>query len=285
MSNIKLFPTRALSAITQDFLRGSGSISHLDDILFPLAEDPQLKSFAERVTLDMELLQLLNDEALRREFDDDNALDAWLAPRLHMALRIPRRLAADPRFWTWLAVTVFRQYVHRRWADNKTGAVLLYRYVDTNMNLRNGVSRLWWGAEMTRNGPDYTPVRQVFSRVRTAQFALELAYSSFKPAAIAFARVCVESRPELNDDEKRKLSTTLRAYLSTTSLEALGGDGYDVEKVDSTWYDHRSSLESLLGSDNDLEGPEDGFVSEEAVAAVSSWMRKLVEEIRRATAA
>ncbi len=51
------------------------------------------------------------------------------------------------------------------------------------------VSRLWWGAEMVRNGPSYEDVPRVFSRVRTAEFALELSYSRYRPAAIAFTRV------------------------------------------------------------------------------------------------
>src|SRR3954464_12420387 len=31
-------------------------------------------------------------------------MDSWLAPRLHCALRIPRRIASDEGMWTWLSL-------------------------------------------------------------------------------------------------------------------------------------------------------------------------------------
>jgi hypothetical protein len=287
MSRIMLFPARAITAISAEFLAGNGSIPALEDILIPIDEDKSLRAIGNEVFIDKELLEGLVREVLRLDFSDDSEMDSWLAPRLHYALRIPRRLAADPRFWTWLGVTVFRPYIQKRWMDEKKRMVNLPRYVDNNkMNLTQAVSRLWWGAEMCRNGRDYSPVIQVFSKVRTAQFALELAYSAYKPAAIAFARVCVESKPELSDKEKNRLSTMIRAYLSTTSLEMLGGpSNAQGIVVDAAWPQHRPTLEKVLGELASLEGPNDAHVSAESIDAVARWMSELITDIRQRKAA
>ena len=279
MSNILIFPARAVSSLNSEFLSGHGPVLDLQTLLEPITEVAALKEY-DGLFIDIELLQELADETLRRDFEDNNKLDAWLSPRIHFALRFPPRLASDPRVWTWLAVSVFHRYIQRRWAQQ--GVVNLSRYVDNKgLNLTNGLSRLWWAAEMTRNGPDYSPTGHVLARVRTAQFALELAYSSFRPAAIAFSRVCEESNPPLTDIEMRQLSTRMRAYLSTTSLEALGVSHDESGATDPAWLQHRPSLGDVLRETALLEGPQHGRVSKESIDSVEAWMKKeIVSELR-----
>src|SRR5687767_6872779 len=96
-------------------------------------------------------------------------MDPWLAPRLHCALRIPRRMAVDEALWAWLAL-MCNEFIQERF-KRPNRKVHPWRYY--GVWSRNGLARLWWGAEMTRNGPSYADVRLCFARTRTAQFALE----------------------------------------------------------------------------------------------------------------
>ena len=163
-----------------------GSATRLVDY-FQAAEQlpPNFAAALEDTGLDIDL-DLVVDLGKRAStlFGPDN-MDPWLAPRLHAALRIPRRIAADRGMWTWLAL-LCHNYIEARFRKKKK-RVHPWRY--RGEWHRNGISRLWWGAEMTRNGPDYIDVETCFGRTRTAEFALELMYSWNRPAAVAFARV------------------------------------------------------------------------------------------------
>src|SRR5262249_22981210 len=157
--------------LTQPFLSG-GALPVLDAHLEVLPE-----------MADVSLLEQLFQEGLRRYPDDDdlshNQLDAWLAPRVHYALRISRRTASQAGLWGWLAMTSGRNYVHHRWFDKDERLVRKWRYYHEDV-LRNAISRLWWGAELSRDGSSYTMVPVVFEQVRRAQFALELRYSWYR---------------------------------------------------------------------------------------------------------
>src|SRR5439155_21917768 len=138
----------------------------------------------------------------------------------------------------WLALAFCRDYVKWRFPSEATA----WRYYGDL--LRNAVSRLWWGAEMVRNGPSYEWVPRVFSRVRTAQFALELSYSRYRPAAIAFTRVAegIGNREKLSDPVMKDLSKSINSYLSLTALEARGLSEKEMDIVDDDWRKHHPSL-------------------------------------------
>jgi hypothetical protein len=252
------------AVVTAEFLRGG-----------PL---PDVKAHVEPVPeqWDEQVIRGLLDHGLSLDFSRDKELDAWLAPRLHYLLRISRRTASDRWVWTWLAMTVGRGYVIRRWGED--GRVTLMRY-DGEL-LRNALSRLWWGAELVRNGPSYEYAPVAFRNVRTAQFALELKYSWYRPAAIAFARVAegFDGGKVLTDEEKKSLSKSVNAYLSLTALEARGLD--EDETQDPEWRRHRPALaEGLVDDVAKLQGPRDGFVSGQAVTELERWFRKIADQI------
>ena len=105
------------------------------------------------IEFDDELLQAILAEGLERHPDDINKLDAWLAPRLHNVMRVPRRIGADRRFWAWVAIEFGRNYIKHRFSDSQGKAINEFRFTGTH--LRNGISRLWWAAELARNGRSY----------------------------------------------------------------------------------------------------------------------------------
>jgi hypothetical protein len=90
--------------------------------------------------------------------EDRAASDRWLAPRLHFALRLTRAEASDRGVWQWLALQAPR-YLKWRWSDGKGVVADNHWWGAIN---KQAFARLWWGAEIFRNGPDYSPAVQAF---------------------------------------------------------------------------------------------------------------------------
>lgn len=233
---------------------------------------------AVRGRCDLELLVQLTNRAA--DLIAQESMDAWLAPRLHCALRIPRSAAVDEGMWMWLALHCHR-FVKARFAD-QGGRLNPWRL--HGVWSRNALSRLWWGAEMTRNGASYVATSLCFSRVRTAQFALELLYSHDRAAAIAFT-TAIELPPKghrLSDDYMKELSKRLRVYLTLRGLggfgEAVPDEGAD---YDAEWASHSPSLKSLLVADiNALKGPSTGHCSQRRIQDLTEWFNGIVEEVQ-----
>lgn len=135
------------------------------------------------------------------------------------------------------------------------------------------LSRLWWAAEMTRNGEDYSAVDPCLRRVRTAQWALELKYSWYRPAAIAFVEVAegLDGGSKLSDEEMERLSVRANAYLPLAPLEAIGFDDSD-EREDVEWWGSSPTREQLMAKEPP-DGPKDGVASRAGIDALGAWFR------------
>jgi hypothetical protein len=224
---------------------------------------------------DLDLVKQLTQKAAT--FLPVDQLDSWLAPRLHAALRLPRRTASDDGMWTWLALQC-SEFVQARF---RKGKERLHPWRYRGVWSRNALARLWWGAEMTRNGPDYSATELCFRRTRTAQFALELMYSWDRAASIAFCLVAEghDGGLRLSDWQTKRLSTKLKVLLTLRSLDGFGDHSEDdVEEFDSKWASHRPSFSSLVASDLRLiAGPESGIVPSARIADLTSWFRTIVD--------
>lgn len=225
-------------------------------------------------SVDLVLIGKILDYALQKEktgdLDRTTTLDQWLAPRIHSALRISRRLAGDMGFWTWMVLEVGREYTWRRWKEKDRPT--MYRY--TGDFKRNALARLWWFAEMSRNGQDYSPIRNVLRDPSTAQYAMELRYSMYRPAVIAFGEVAAGE--ELGFAALKDLSKRANAYLSLRALEAIGLDNSE-DGRDRDWWEDIPVAGELL-SEAVIAGPRDCYASEDAIAQISEWFRSLVRE-------
>jgi hypothetical protein len=92
--------------------------------------------------------------------DNRSASDAWLAPRFHAALRLDRATASDKNVWHWMAVELAPDYVEWRWRGDK--GISNDRWFGPVH--KQALARLWWGAEIFRDGADYSPVSRAFKR-------------------------------------------------------------------------------------------------------------------------
>ncbi|MFJ5921254.1 DUF6339 family protein [Kitasatospora sp. NPDC092948] len=117
--------------------------------------------------------------------------DAWLAPRLHAALRLTRREAADPALWNYLALGVAPDYVvWRHLPEPKDGAVVKVaadRF--RGPYHKQAFARLWWAAELFRDGPDYAPVVTACGIQDVLNTALRMSVINHRPTAQAIARL------------------------------------------------------------------------------------------------
>lgn len=282
----KRYRREVASQLTREFRQG-GTKPDLSPYLEKL-DEPEIDD--ELLDVDVELVRSLVDHAVDEvlpHFDEDprSELDSWLAPRLHYAVRLPRRIASDRGFWAWMNIDVGRRYVHERWGRLKQSAdetVSTWHFTGKN-KLRNALSRLWWGAEIARNGPSYEYSEAAFHSVATAKWALELRYSWYRPATIAFVRVCegLDGREPLDDDSMGKLSTGINAYLSSVALE---GKATDEEngRFDSDWRRRKPTREEVLnGGHGDLQGPADGYASKAAIEKLETWYREILTERRQ----
>jgi hypothetical protein len=108
---------------------------------------------------------LMKEFALRRDAgawsDDRAAADRWLAPRVHYALRLSREIASDRGAWEWLAIR-YQDHTQWRWLDHNAGTVGEDHWFGPIH--KQAMARLWWGAELFRNGADYRPVERAFVR-------------------------------------------------------------------------------------------------------------------------
>ncbi len=115
--------------------------------------------------VDLTAFDNLYTEVQRRieagQWPDRAFSDRWLAPRLHHALRLSRAEAADRGTWQWLAVRV-HEYVTWRWERQDNGTVVEARWWGPIH--KQALARLWWGAEIFRDGHDYRPVERAFIR-------------------------------------------------------------------------------------------------------------------------
>ncbi|MCA9605792.1 MAG: hypothetical protein KC619_09365 [Myxococcales bacterium] len=148
------------------------------------------------------------------------AIDGALAPALHRALPLSRRDAAEPGVWRFLTVVHRPDFVRHRW-ENRSWSTMRTRFWRPGTRPdSNALSRLWWIAELTRDGDDYSLTERVLSRqpLATALFVRDL--SSHRPFTAAFVDAFETSQAQVIEVGARMINRRL----STTVVEGLGQD-------------------------------------------------------------
>ena len=215
-------------------------------------------------------------EAMNRA--DKAKSDMWLGPRVHATLRLTRREAADKRLWDYLTVAEFPDYVRWRWKeqDDNEGATPIVRFCGPN-NL-NAISRLWWTAEMTRNGSDYSMTEKALSISQFDYLWLGLNCMHHRAASLAVTQFLAEfSGKGANNPQTRAMAKAVNLALRTVSLDrispspALDADAvrdWIAEKVDETAMFDELPL-----------GPDEKRIDDENVLAVRAFLDNLAQRI------
>ena len=228
---------------------------------------------------DAEPVRDLFVEAMKRfQPTERTAADAWLAPGLHSTLRLTRREAADSRLWNYLALRLAPDYVFWRHLSHRSASVTRTRFVGPFYS--QAFARLWWAAELFRDGPDYEPVVVACGNQDVLNTVLRLEVIQHRPTAQAIIRL-LATQVVRTGREVNALAQAVNTAGATLSYEALAPD--DPRDPDA----YRDWIEALEGAlvpfDSLPYGPEDGRVRQQSVDTLATLFKQLFTDAPAAT--
>ncbi|MFJ1597703.1 DUF6339 family protein [Streptomyces sp. NPDC088261] len=212
---------------------------------------------------------LIDDVMHVYKADARTKADAWLAPRLHATLRLTRREAADEGIWNHLAAAVAPDYVVWRHlpaagSDGRPPVVSASRFHGAHYT--QAFSRLWWAAELFRNGPDYRPVVVACGNQDVLNTVLRLDIIDHRPTAQALIRL-VELGVARTGREVNALAVVANAAASTLFYDLLAEDAARHDEAMDEWVRGADSAPPVTRRSLP-EGPADGQVPEKALEAL-----------------
>jgi hypothetical protein len=253
--------------LTEGLLSGEEVHSGIDlaKVVEPLPED-DARWWVEPV-------RSLVDDAMFAFDKEHTRADAWLAPRLHATLRLTRQEAADRRLWNHLALAVAPDYVVWRHLSEPSRRVAAERFQGPAD--RQCFSRLWWAAELFRNGPDYGPVEVACGNQDLIHTVLRKDLIDHRPTAQALVRLLKDGKVTTGR-EINGLSVAINAAGATVIYDALAPDEPKDPARLRDWIEEAQTAPPV--SRHVLpEGPDEDSVPEESVAALTDYFTELFE--------
>ncbi|MGK4579585.1 DUF6339 family protein [Kitasatospora sp. HPMI-4] len=201
--------------------------------------------------------------------------DAWLAPRLHSALRLTRREAADPGFWNYLALGVAPDYVVWRHLsepkDGKVAKVAADRF--RGQYHKQAFARLWWAAELFRDGSDYDPVVTACGNQDILNSALRASVINHRPTAQAIVRL-VAKGAVTTGREVNALVGAVNASAATLMYDVIAPDTERESRPLLDWIDEAETARQV--SRNVLPtGPDEEPAPELSVSTLVDYFTDL----------
>lgn len=144
-------------------------------------------------------------------------LDAALAPVLHARLSLSRREAADPGVWRYLAVVARPDVIRHRWETRSWATMQSRFWMPGTRPDSNTLGRLWWIAEMSREGGDYTLTRQVLNRQTLANSLFVRSFAAHRPVVRAMVELFGDAEASIIERVTRELNARLTVHV----LEAM----------------------------------------------------------------
>jgi hypothetical protein len=242
-----------------------------------------LAKVAERLPEDdarwsVEPIRSLVEDAMFEFRDDRTRADAWLAPRLHATLRLTRREAADKRLWNHFALAVAPDYVAWRHLSEPTARKPERRIAAERFRGpadRQCFSRLWWAAELFRNGSDYEPVAAACGNQDLIHTLLRLELIDHRPTAQALVRL-LKSGQVTTGREVVGLSIAINAAGATLVYDVLAQDEPREPDRLREWIAEAGSAPPV-GRHELPEGPDENPVPEASVAALTTYFAELFD--------
>ncbi|MFD7874518.1 DUF6339 family protein [Streptomyces sp. NPDC059766] len=226
----------------------------------------------------------LVEEAMYRFKDARTEADAWLAPRLHATVRMTRAEAARPELWNFLALAVAPDYVlwrHMPTGEPREGApstVSGPRF--TGPHYSQAFARLWWSAEMFRDGHDYRPAVIACGNQDMINTALRLDAIDHKPTALALVRVIrdlAEAGATRLGDRVNALCTAVNAAGSTLMYDVIAPDEAPDHDALAEWIADADAAPAVPW--NRLpDGPDDGTARSSSCDVLSRMFERFSAE-------
>ncbi len=177
--------------------------------------EPYLDECVEAVDLDD--LDLVLDEIITTTERHDPIIERRAAAAVHRALPLSRREASNPGVWRFLAVAHRPDLVRHRWAIEGWSTTRSRYWAPGMRHDSNVFSRLWWIAELTRDGDDYALTDRVFARQTVAIQIFIRRYAWHRPAVVALLDELDEAPPRAVEH----ITRDLLGALGTLVLEAM----------------------------------------------------------------
>lgn len=219
--------------------------------------------------------ELLN-EAMRRFADNRATADGWLAPRLHATVRMTRAEAADNRLWNHLAMLVAPDYVVWRHKGAETATAARF----SGPHYTQAFARLWWAAELFRDGEDYRPVETACQVQDVLNTTMRLDVIDHRPTTQAIlsvlARLMSAGTPRPGD-QVNALSSAINAAGSTLVYDVLAPDEPADYDALHDWIAQSADMPPVPW-DRLPDGPHDGAVSRRAVGALLPLFEDLLAQ-------
>ena len=153
----------------------------------------------------------------------DATIDGELASEVRKHLRFTREQASHDGVWRYLAVVEFPDFVRYRWPypddkSNRTFTSARDKFLRPARDLYgNALVRLWWMAELTRDGDDYSLTRAALEHQELANDVFDRGYARYPPAV----RATVDELSDASSSVVSDTTTKLNHALSTIRLESL----------------------------------------------------------------
>ncbi|MFJ3229507.1 DUF6339 family protein [Streptomyces sp. NPDC086787] len=222
-------------------------------------------------------LRSLVDEAMERFASERPTVsDAWLAPRLHYTLRLTRAEAADSSLWNFIALRVAPDYVRWRWGQEKNGRVAVGQAARFSGRWDiQCFSRLWWAAELFRDGEDYRPVVTACSNQDVLNTALRLDMNNHRPTAQALIELLEKGMVRTGRDVNGLVKAAGSAG-STLVYEVIAPDEPRDYEALRQWIESVES-DPVWNPTSLPQGPVDGSVPFRSVQRLTDWFERLFE--------
>ncbi|WP_406513215.1 DUF6339 family protein [Streptomyces sp. NBC_00161] len=224
------------------------------------------------------------DEAMHRFDAKRTDADAWLAPRLHATLRMSRAEAANPALWNFLALGVAPDYVlwrHMPQGESGDGTprkVSGPRFAGPHYS--QAFARLWWAAEMFRDGSDYASAEAACLNQDMINTALRLDAIDHKPTALALVAVLkgmADAGATRLGDRVNALCTAVNTAGSTLMYDVIAPDEAPDQDALAEWIDEAESAPAVPW--NRLpRGPEDGAARRSSCEILSRMFERFAAE-------
>ncbi|MCX3063631.1 DUF6339 family protein [Streptomyces beihaiensis] len=234
----------------------------LDELVQPLPHEERFRARPVRALLDRVMHLCRNEKP--------TAADEWLAPRLHATLRLTRAEAADPELWSCLALLVAPDYVV--WRHGRSGKVDAVRF--QGPHYKQAFARLWWAAEMFRDGDDYRPAARICRNQDMLNTALRLDVVDHRPVAQAVA-VLLERGVVTTGREVNALCTVVNAAAMTLAYDVIAPDIERDQVAVADWIRY----EAVLPGDLVLPtGPAESRAPQESVDTLTELFADLFKD-------
>ena len=199
--------------VGQSFMKGEASLT-----------DEQLNEYVKTMpghpTADLDRIDSAVQNVLEEYPEQEADIDGALAEEIHRSLDITRRTAGDPGLWHWLAVVRYPDFVRHRWKYNSEDA-MREKFLGAGSDLySNAIHRLWWIAELTSRGDDYSTTDAVFANQVMVNKVFDRWFARYQPAVQAMC-------DELADEPTGVINETTRRFnhaLTNVQLEGLSED-------------------------------------------------------------